>query len=166
MSESKPLAPALQPGRMARTGRAARQTGWAGWLPGIDSIRHYEIAWLRHDVLAGLVLTAVLVPVGIAYAVASGVPAICGLYATIFGLLAYALFGPSRVLVLGPDSSLVALTLGVVLPLSAGDVKDKLKRFGLFSRLGEERFFATMGQAVSSYLKAHSVQWVDWEDRR
>lgn len=109
MSDSKPLR------------RPARQTGWARWLPGIDSIRHYKIAWLHHDVLAGLVLTAVLVPVGIAYAVASGVPAICGLYATIFGLLAYALFGPSRVLVLGPDSSLVALTLGVVLPLSAGD---------------------------------------------
>ena len=109
MSDSKPLR------------RAARQTGWARWLPGIDSIRHYEIAWLHHDVLAGLVLTAVLVPVGIAYAVASGVPAICGLYATIFGLLAYALFGPSRVLVLGPDSSHIALILGVVLPLSAGD---------------------------------------------
>lgn len=61
-----------------------------------------------------------LVPVGIAYAVASGVPAISGLYATIFGLLAYAVFGPSRVLVLGPDSSLVALVLGVVLSLSAG----------------------------------------------
>ncbi|HSV44734.1 MAG TPA: SulP family inorganic anion transporter [Ramlibacter sp.] len=98
-----------------------RRTGWTRWLPGIDSVRHYEPGWLRHDVLAGLVLTAVLVPVGIAYAVASGIPAICGLYATIFGLLAYALFGPSRVLVLGPDSSLVALTLGVVLALSAGD---------------------------------------------
>jgi high affinity sulfate transporter 1 len=99
----------------------SHQTGWARWLPGIDSIRRYEIAWLHHDVLAGLALTAVLVPVGIAYAVASGVPAISGLYATIFGLLAYALFGPSRVFVLGPDSSLVALTLGVVLALSAGD---------------------------------------------
>jgi MFS superfamily sulfate permease-like transporter len=44
-------------------------------------------------------------------------------------------------------------------------VKDKLKRFGLFSRLGEERFFATIGQAVSAYLKTHPVEWVDWEDR-
>ncbi len=91
------------------------------WLPGLHTFRRYEIAWLRHDVFASLALTAVLVPVGIAYAVASGVPAICGLYATIFGLLAYAFFGPSRVLVLGPDSSLVVLVLGVVLPLSAGD---------------------------------------------
>ena len=62
-----------------------------------------------------------LVPVGIAYAVASGVPGIYGLYATIVPLLAYALFGPSRILVLGPDSSLAAVILAVVLPLSGGD---------------------------------------------
>jgi high affinity sulfate transporter 1 len=62
-----------------------------------------------------------LVPVGIAYAVASGVPGIHGLYATIAGLLAYALFGPSRILVMGPDSALAALILAVVLPLAAGD---------------------------------------------
>ena len=71
--------------------------------------------------MAGLVLTTMLVPVGIAYAVASGVPGIYGLYATIVPLLAYALFGPSRILVLGPDSSLAAVILAVVLPLSAGD---------------------------------------------
>jgi high affinity sulfate transporter 1 len=59
--------------------------------------------------------------VGIAYAVASGVPGIYGLYATIVPLLAYALFGPSRILVLGPDSSLAAVILAVVLPLSGGD---------------------------------------------
>jgi len=62
-----------------------------------------------------------LVPVGIAYAVASGVPGIYGLYATIVPLLAYAVFGPSRILVLGPDSSLAAVILGVVFPLSGGD---------------------------------------------
>jgi MFS superfamily sulfate permease-like transporter len=44
-------------------------------------------------------------------------------------------------------------------------VKDKLKRFGLFSRLGEQRFFDTMGEAVSRYLESESVAWVDWEDR-
>jgi high affinity sulfate transporter 1 len=71
--------------------------------------------------MAGLVLTTMLVPVGIAYAVASGVPGINGLYATIIPLLAYALFGPSRTLVLGPDSSLAAVILAVVLPLSGGD---------------------------------------------
>jgi MFS superfamily sulfate permease-like transporter len=83
--------------------------------------RRYEPAWLLHDAIAGLVLTTMLVPVGIAYAVASGVPGIYGLYATIVPLLAYALFGPSRILVLGPDSSLAALILAVVLPLSGGD---------------------------------------------
>lgn len=90
-------------------------------MPGLHVLRHYELAWLRHDVMAGLALTTVLVPVGIAYAVASGLPGIFGLYATIFPLLAYALFGPSRILVLGPDSSLAALILAVVLPLSGGD---------------------------------------------
>lgn len=121
MSDGASPAPAPEPGRVTHLARRAAPTGWPRWLPGLHTLRHYQAAWLRHDLLAGLVLTAVLVPVGIAYAVASGVPAICGLYATIFGLLAYALFGPSRVLVLGPDSSLVALVLGVVLPLSAGD---------------------------------------------
>jgi MFS superfamily sulfate permease-like transporter len=76
---------------------------------------------LSHDIVAGLVLTTMLVPVGIAYAVASGLPGINGLYATIVPLLVYALFGPSRILVLGPDSSLVAIILAVVLPLSGGD---------------------------------------------
>ena len=103
------------------------------WLPGLHTLRHYELAWLRHDVVAGLALTAVLIPVGIAYAVASGVPAICGLYATIFGLLAYAVFGPSRVLVLGPDSSLVALILAVVLPLSAGDPQRAMALAGMMA---------------------------------
>jgi high affinity sulfate transporter 1 len=84
-------------------------------------LKQYERAWLPNDVVAGLVLTTMLVPVGIAYAAASGVPGIYGLYATIVPLLAYALFGPSRILVLGPDSSLAAVILAVVAPLSAGD---------------------------------------------
>src|SRR5678815_5254032 len=96
-------------------------TGWKRWLPGLQMLKRYEAAWLPHDLMAGLVLTTMLVPVGIAYAVASGVPGIYGLYATIVPLLAYALFGPSRILVLGPDSALAAVILGVVLPLSGGD---------------------------------------------
>jgi high affinity sulfate transporter 1 len=94
---------------------------WQRWLPGLQALKHYEGAWLPRDLMAGLVLTTMLVPVGIAYAVASGVPGINGLYATIFPLLAYALFGPSRILVLGPDSSLAPVILAVVLPLSGGD---------------------------------------------
>ena len=96
-------------------------TSWERWLPGLHALKRYDAAWLAHDVIAGLVLTTILVPVGIAYAIASGVPGIHGLYATIVPLLAYALFGPSRILVLGPDSSLAPVILAVVLPLSNGD---------------------------------------------
>ena len=91
------------------------------WLPGLETLRRYNTAWLPHDIFAGLVLATVLVPVGIAYAAASGLPGIYGLYATIVPLLVYALFGPSRFLVLGPDSALAGIILGVVLPLSSGD---------------------------------------------
>jgi MFS superfamily sulfate permease-like transporter len=91
------------------------------WVPGIETARQYQLAWLPRDLAAGLALSAMLVPVGIAYAVASGLPGIHGLYATIIPLLAYALFGPSRILVLGPDSALATLILATVLPLSTGD---------------------------------------------
>ena len=96
-------------------------SGWRRWLPGLQILRRYQAGWLPKDLLAGLVLTTMLVPVGIAYAEASGVPGIYGLYATIVPLLAYALFGPSRILVLGPDSALAAIIIAVVLPQSAGD---------------------------------------------
>jgi high affinity sulfate transporter 1 len=105
-----------------RIERPARLTaGWTRWLPGLNTLRRYEPSWLKHDIVAGLVMTTMLVPVGIAYAQASGVPGINGLYATIVPLLAYALFGPSRIIVLGPDSALAAVILAVVLPLSADD---------------------------------------------
>src|ERR1041385_1828519 len=94
---------------------------WTRWLPGLQILREYQAAWFPRDVMAGLVLATMLVPVGIAYALASGVPGIYGLYATIVPLLAYALFGPSRILVLGPDSALAPVILAVVLPLSSGD---------------------------------------------
>src|SRR6187549_2950069 len=93
------------------------------WLPGLKVFREYQAAWFPRDVMAGLVLTTMLVPVGIAYALASGVPGIYGLYATIVPLLAYALFGPSRILVMAPDSALAPVILAVVFPLSGGDPK-------------------------------------------
>ena len=99
----------------------SKQIGWTRWLPGLVTLRQYRPAWLPHDIAAGVVLATVLVPVGIAYATASGLPGIYGLYAMIVPLLAYALFGPSRILVLGPDSSLAAVILSVVFPLSGGD---------------------------------------------
>jgi len=97
------------------------RTGWLRWLPGLEILRQYQSSWLRQDLGAGIVMTTMLVPVGIAYAEASGVPGINGLYATIIPLLAYAIFGPSRILILGPDSALAPVILAVVLPLSAGD---------------------------------------------
>ena len=101
--------------------KVSDQTSWIQWLPGLLTLRRYQANWLGDDIVAGLVLTTMLVPVGIAYAAASGVPGIYGLYATIVPVLAYAVFGPSRILVLGPDSSLAAVILGVVAPLSGGD---------------------------------------------
>jgi high affinity sulfate transporter 1 len=84
-------------------------------------------------VVAGLVMTTMLVPVGIAYAEASGLPGINGLYATIVPLIAYAIFGPSRILVLGPDSALAAVILAVVLPLSGGDPQRAVDAAGLMA---------------------------------
>src|SRR5262249_1046375 len=94
---------------------------WKRWLPGLQIVANYQPAWFVSDFMAGLMLTAMLVPVGIAYALSSGVPGIYGRYATVSALLAYAIFGPSRILVLGPDSSLAPVILAVVFPLSNGD---------------------------------------------
>lgn len=96
-------------------------SGWLRWLPGLVTLRQYQRGWLPSDLAAGLVLASMLVPVGIAYAEASGVPGVYGLYTTIVALLAYAAFGPSRIFVLGPDSALAAVILAVVVPLSGGD---------------------------------------------
>jgi high affinity sulfate transporter 1 len=133
MSHSDASPPLPEPGRIARKESGADQTGWRRWLPGLRTLRSYKMAWLQHDIVAGLVLTTMLVPVGIAYAVASGVPGIYGLYATIVPLLAYALFGPSRILVLGPDSSLAAVILAVILPLSGGDPQRAVALAGMMA---------------------------------
>ena len=76
------------------------------WIPGLHVLRTYQMGWLPRDLVAGLVLSALLVPQGMAYAELAGLPAITGLYTTVVCLLAYAAFGPSPYLVLGPDSSL------------------------------------------------------------
>jgi high affinity sulfate transporter 1 len=86
-------------------------------VPGLRAARTYQREWLRPDVVAGVVLAAILVPQGMAYAELAGVPAVTGLYTTIACLVAYAVFGPSRVLVLGPDSSVSPLILAAITPL-------------------------------------------------
>ena len=86
-------------------------------LPGLRTLASYRISWLRRDVVAGLVLTTLLVPQGMAYAELAGLPAITGLYTTILCLVGYAVFGPSRILVLGPDSSLGPMIAATILPI-------------------------------------------------
>ena len=98
-----------------------RPRGLRRWVPGIALLDTYSRGLFARDLAAGLALTAVLVPVGMGYAAAAGLPAINGLYATIVPLLAYAMLGPSRILVLGPDSALAALIAATILPLAAGD---------------------------------------------
>src|SRR5512132_729673 len=88
-------------------------------VPGLGVLRSYDRGWLTSDVVAGLVLTTLLVPQGMAYAELAGLPAITGLYTTIMCLLGYAVFGPSRILVLGPDSSLGPMIAATILPLVA-----------------------------------------------
>ena len=84
---------------------------------GLNNLSSYQAAWLRRDVVAGLVLTALLVPQGMAYAELAGLPPITGLYTTILCLVAYAVFGPSKILVLGPDSSLGPMIAATIIPL-------------------------------------------------
>lgn len=84
-------------------------------------LRGYRREWLRHDLVAGTALFAMLVPAGMAYAQAAGLPPAAGLYATVAALLAYAAVGPSRVLVLGPDSALAPMIVAALGPLSGHD---------------------------------------------
>ena len=95
------------------------------WVPGLQVISSYRRKWLLKDVIAGVVLTTLLVPQGMAYAELAGLPPITGLYTSILCLLGYAAFGPSRILVLGPDSSLGPMIAATILPLMAakGDPK-------------------------------------------
>jgi high affinity sulfate transporter 1 len=102
---------------VAGPGRHLRLTA----VPGLRALRSYEASWLPKDVVAGLVLTTLLVPQGMAYAELAGLPAITGLYTSILCLVGYAVFGPSRILVLGPDSSLGPMIAATIVPLLAAN---------------------------------------------
>ena len=91
------------------------------WLPGLQAVKSYRREWLAKDVVAGVVLTTLLVPQGMAYAELAGLPPITGLYTSILCLLGYAVAGPSRILVLGPDSSLGPMIAATILPLAGAD---------------------------------------------
>jgi high affinity sulfate transporter 1 len=104
------------------------------WLPGAHALRTYQRGWLRSDIVAGLVLAAILVPQGMAYAELAGLPPATGLYTTIACLVGYAVFGPSRVLVLGPDSSVSPLILAAITPLFvAGDTGTAIALAGMLA---------------------------------
>src|SRR3954468_16727987 len=91
------------------------------WIPGLRQVKSYRRHWLAKDLVAGVVLTTLLVPQGMAYAELARLPAITGLYTSILCLLGYAVFGPSRLLVLGPDSALGSMIAATILPLLAAD---------------------------------------------
>ena len=103
--------------------------------PGLIMMRAYERPWLKSDLAAGAALSAFLIPAGMAYAEAAGLPAVTGLYASIIPLLAYAVFGPSRVLIIGPDSSLAPMIAAAVLPLAGTDPDRAVALAGLLALL-------------------------------
>lgn len=108
---------------------------WTNLVPAIGQASSYRRAWLGKDIAAGLVITGLLAPAGIAYAAAAGLPPVTGLYATIVPLIAYALFGPSRIMVLGPDSSLTPLLVAAILPLAVANSNEAVAIAGALSVL-------------------------------
>lgn len=117
--------------------RAARRTRGSvdAVLPGVGGLRGYRRGWLGRDVVAGVVLTAMLVPQGMAYAELAGLPAVLGLYATLVPLLAYAVFGPSRILVLGPDSALAPIVGAAIVSVAGTDMDERVALAGLLALL-------------------------------
>ncbi len=110
--------------------------GIARWVPGITMVRTYRRSWLRSDLIAGFVLAAILVPQGMAYAELAGLPAVTGLYTTVACLVGYALMGPSRILVLGPDSSVSPLIFAAIVPLAgASDPATAIALAGMMALL-------------------------------
>src|SRR3954470_8345400 len=106
-------------------------------VPGLRVLMDYRKGWIRSDLIAGVVLAAILVPQGMAYAELAGLPTVTGLYTTVACLVAYAIFGPSRVLVLGPDSSVSPLILAAITPLvvAGGDPGTAIALAGMLAIL-------------------------------
>jgi high affinity sulfate transporter 1 len=102
-------------------------------VPGIRQLRGYRREWLGRDISTGLVLTGLLAPAGLAYAEASGLPPATGLYASIIPLLIYAIAGPSRIMVVGPDSALAPLIAASVIPVVATDPQHAVAVAGMLA---------------------------------
>ncbi len=104
-------------------------------VPGVRVARGYKRSWLKPDLVAGAALSAALVPAGMAYAEASGLPAVNGLYASVVPMIFYALFGPSRVVIVGPDSSLAPMIAAAILPLAGRDPAQAVPMAGVLAIL-------------------------------
>jgi high affinity sulfate transporter 1 len=115
--------------------RSTRATRLARWVPGLRVIATYRRAWLPRDVTAGLVLTALLLPQGMAYAELAGLPAVTGLYATMLPLIAYFVFGPSRILVLGPDSAVSPVVAAAIIPIAGAGLTARMEVAALLALL-------------------------------
>src|SRR3954451_1931364 len=125
----------MEPPRVPRDTKTAHQRARVPHAPpGLVTLTHYHRDWLARDAVAGLVLAPLLVPQGMAYAELAGLPAITGLYTSMLCLVAYAVFGPSRVLVLGPDSSLGPMIAVTVVSI-VGSNGDPARAIALASML-------------------------------
>jgi SulP family sulfate permease len=91
------------------------------YVPGIGLIRNYNRDWLKTDLVAGLTVFAILVPSCLAYGELAGFEPVIGLYAALVAMIAYALFGSSRQLIVGPDATIAILVAMIVAPLALGD---------------------------------------------
>jgi MFS superfamily sulfate permease-like transporter len=91
------------------------------FLPGLAVLRHYDRSWFQYDLLAGVSVAAVAVPIAIAYSALAGLPPAHGLYASILPLVTYAFLGSSRQLIMAPDAATCAIVAATILPLAGGD---------------------------------------------
>ncbi|MFK0039862.1 SulP family inorganic anion transporter [Paenarthrobacter sp. NPDC090517] len=120
---------------MSSPTRSSAKSSAKDRISGVWALKGYKREWLRHDVVAGAALFALLVPAGMAYAQAAGLPPVTGLYATVVPLLVYAIVGPSRILVLGPDSALAPMIAAAIVPLAAGSSEKSVALAGLLAVL-------------------------------
>src|SRR3954454_6106728 len=110
-----------------------RLSGLGRWLPGLVLIRERRGEGLRRDLLAGVVLAALLVPQGMAYAQLAGLPPVTGLYATLIPLACYFVLGPSRILIVSPDSAVCPLVAAAIIPLAGADAGTRVALAGLLA---------------------------------
>src|ERR1700752_4489127 len=93
----------------------------SNWMPGLALVRTYQREWFRSDLVAGLSVAAVALPIGIAYAQLAGFPPVVGIYSCILPPIVYAVFGSSRQLVVNPDAAACSIVAATVGPLASGN---------------------------------------------